>query len=261
MALSEDAELAVFENKPGTVHEWYLPANRLLRTIAMPTERSHWSVDLNIFGDSDILAVLGTYVGDNCRFWNIHSGVEQTQWKLTRPVRRDGPFFKVEKQASAVAVDKRAGKVALACADTIVALEFVGGKELWRAKADDGAYISRLKISPDGRWLISGDVHDGIIRVWNLDTGKKLNWAIQPPAWRVVTPLVFAISPDSKTIATGAQDGAVRLWDLTTGKERRCFWGHVGWVTFLRFAPDGKSLASGSEDTTVLIWNLDSLAQ
>jgi WD40 repeat protein len=262
IAFSENAEVAVFENKPGAVFAWYLPGDRLLRTFTMPTKRSHWSGHLNVYGDSDILAVLGTYAGDTCRFWNIHSGVEQTQWKLAKPVIKQWRHFKdEERQISAIAIDKRAGKVAQAFADTLVVLEFVGGKEIWRAKADDGSYISRLKISPDGQWLISGDSHEGIVRVWNLDSGKKCDWAIEPPGRNVITGPVFAISTDSKTIATGGQDGAIRLWDIVTGKERRSFSGHEGWVTFLRYAPDGKSLASGSEDTTVLIWDFEAPAR
>lgn len=55
-----------------------------------------------------------------------------------------------------------------------------------------------------------------------------------------------AFSPDSKTLATGADDDQIRLWDVATGKEKRAFrTGRVGaQATQLYYMPDGKSLAS-----------------
>jgi WD40 repeat protein len=204
-------------------------------------------VDVNLFGDADILTVLGKRIGDTCRFWNVHSGAEQTNWIVHRPDVG---------QISAVAVSKLDGKVALAFANTVVLLDFVSGKEVWRERAGDGEYISRLKFSPDGRSLLSGETRKGTIRLWDFESGKKSNWVVTPPGRRMSMNCVFAIAPDGKTIATGGQDGMVRLWDMATAKEKRYFAGHQACITCLRFSPDGKRLASGSDDTTVLIWDL-----
>jgi WD40 repeat protein len=249
IALSEKADMAAFENSSGKIQIWYLPGDRLIRTFTDPAAKSNGRVDLNLFGDADILTVLGKYIDDTCRFWNVHSGAKQTKWIVDRPDVR---------QISAVAISKLDGKVALAFADTVVLLDFVSGKELWSERAGDGEYISRLKFSPDGRSLLSGDKSEGTIRLWDFESGKKTNWAVTPPGHRVVTNCVFAIAPDGKTIATGGQDGVVRLWDMATARERRSFAGHQGWITCLQYSPDGKTLASGSEDTTVLIWDLAS---
>src|SRR4051794_33199276 len=47
-----------------------------------------------------------------------------------------------------------------------------------------------------------------------------------------------AVSPDSKTIATGARDGTLALWDLGTGKDLA--WFRVrGTVFSVAFSPDG----------------------
>jgi WD40 repeat protein len=56
-------------------------------------------------------------------------------------------------------------------------------------------------------------------------------------------PFTLAVSPDSRTLATG-EDGVVRLWDLATGKETRSFsFPDVFWIREVTFSPDGTRLA------------------
>lgn len=68
----------------------------------------------------------------------------------------------------------------------------------------------------------------------------------------------LAISPDGKTLASGAWDHTVRLWNLSAGREVATLEGHKGRVNAVCFSPDGKTLASGGDSAEgggeVLLW-------
>jgi WD40 repeat protein len=118
-----------------------------------------------------------------------------------------------------------------------------------------------LVFSPCGRWLASWHSADGIIRVWNVASGK-LRFQIlggekpRPYLESFARPLAF--SPDGQMLAASNIAGTddVQVWEVATGKLRRQFQGHGQTVTALAFSPHGRWLASGSKDTTILVWDL-----
>ena len=57
---------------------------------------------------------------------------------------------------------------------------------------------------------------DGVIRVWNADTGAEIR---QFPETRGTSAVTFA--PDGKLVALGNNDGSVRLLDAADGTEKR----------------------------------------
>src|SRR5262249_3225612 len=79
-----------------------------------------------------------------------------------------------------------------------------------------------------------------------MPTGKVLHTLQPGPTVRSV-----AMSPDGKTLATGADDNVVQLWDVATGKPGTKLAGHTDWVLALTFSPDGKQLASGGHHGVV----------
>ena len=97
---------------------------------------------------------------------------------------------------------------------------------------------------------------DGIIRLWNIQTGTCLqtieahnNWV-----WQI------ACSPDGKTIATCSDDVTIKLWDSTSGScmgaLQMTLRGHTdGGIWTLNFSPDSQQLISGGQDGTLRIWS------
>ncbi|MGQ4648222.1 protein kinase domain-containing protein [Lyngbya aestuarii] len=66
----------------------------------------------------------------------------------------------------------------------------------------------------------------------------------------------LAISPDGKTLVSGAGDKSIKIWSLPSGEPQNTFTGHSGEVYALAMSQDGETIVSGSYDNTIRIWNL-----
>jgi WD40 repeat protein len=113
--------------------------------------------------------------------------------------------------------------------------------------------IKSLTFSPDSRILASGGAeNDGIIRLWNTETGKKLG-IINRAQKTAVESLV--ISPDGQNLISCSDDDTINLWNLRTSKFTRSFVGHTSNVLSLAVTPDSKVLVSGALDG-IRLWDL-----
>jgi WD40 repeat protein len=69
-----------------------------------------------------------------------------------------------------------------------------------------------------------------------------------------------AVSPDGRTVATGAINGSLRLWDIRDPARPAAigasFAGHTSYVYSVAFSPDGRTVASAGADRTVLLWDI-----
>lgn len=128
------------------------------------------------------------------------------------------------------------------------------------------ADIKAIAFAPDGKTLASGEWSGGIVRLWDVYTGKE-RLPIEVYAenadtgagrgFHPVSIVALAFSPDGKLLATAGDEEAVRLWDVRTGEERHRFVGHQGpGIHGLAFSPDGKTLVSVGRDTTMLVWDV-----
>ncbi len=63
----------------------------------------------------------------------------------------------------------------------------------------------------------------------------------------------LAISPDGRTLATGAgySETNIKLWEVSSFRPLGVLTNHQGWISDLRFSPDGQTLASSSADQTI----------
>ncbi len=120
-----------------------------------------------------------------------------------------------------------------------------------------GGTTHAVACSPDARTIATaGD--DGIVRLWNADTGSPLA-ELKGHASRVNA---LAFSPDGSLLASAGDDATVRLWDprTSTGVCLGELKGHMGPVRAVAFASDGRSLATGSADRSIRLWDSTSHA-
>ncbi len=133
----------------------------------------------------------------------------------------------------------------------------------WFKPPQQQFHTSSCLITPDGKTCFEsgvridnkkGAVRGGLVRVWDVDTGKQRGTleGHKGAVWSL------ALSPDSKVLATGAED-TVRLWDVETLKCFAVLEGHTGQVRSLAFSGDGRVLASGSGDRTLKVWDVPAL--
>jgi eukaryotic-like serine/threonine-protein kinase len=170
--------------------------------------------------------------------------------------------------------------------------EGVSGRVAWTAfpHRDD---VSVLAYSPDGRWLASGSINEGVVKILDAATGREVRelkahnglcdarfspdgrvlatsgfndnlaklWDVA--SWREVhvlgrhtgPVLCVAFSPDGERLATGGSDGLIEIWDVATGQGVLSLKAHNGWIGAIAFDPDGTRLASmGRQDLALKIW-------
>lgn len=96
-----------------------------------------------------------------------------------------------------------------------------------------------------------GDFYPGLVEIYDVATWTKLDTL----SGHKGAVNAIAVSPDSRTVATGSID-SVRVWNAETGRMLETLDCHEGAVHSLAFSPDGSRLASGAADQTVKITTL-----
>lgn len=112
--------------------------------------------------------------------------------------------------------------------------------------------VKSLTFSPDGRVISGGSYNDGIIRMWNPITGKKVATITKAQTTTVESVVV---SPDGLTLVSCGSDKAINLWNFKSNQFTRSFVGHSSSVLSLAISPDSRVLVSGALDG-IRTWDL-----
>ena len=96
--------------------------------------------------------------------------------------------------------------------------------------------------------LVSASL-DQKVKLWSLPEGQDVSTLDGHKDW----VNVVAVSPDGKTLASGADD--VRIWSLPEGKHLATLKTPGSPIRVLAFAPDGKALIS-TYAGKLLFWDI-----
>jgi WD40 repeat protein len=209
------------------------------------------------------------------RRWDAETGEGRVVLEVTSPIRgfavaRDGRIvaqvgdltYAIDPQGRATKLGKGAAwcidlaefepvtdrLVAHRCDNSLAILDGSHLVEL----ATGGHMVSRVAMSPDGRWLAAG-LADRTIRLWSTQTGQVVD------VLRGHSDFVLdvAFSPDGRQLASASYDKTIRLWDLAT-RQHRVLRGHTAEITRVIWR-DADHLVTGSVDGTVRMWDAPSL--
>ena len=76
-------------------------------------------------------------------------------------------------------------------------------------RSEYGQRISKVAVSPDGRFVVAGTGPDGIAYVWERQTGRRVRSVTHGHS----TILAVSFSPDSSAVATFVP-GSIKVWGL-----------------------------------------------
>ncbi len=112
--------------------------------------------------------------------------------------------------------------------------------------------IKRLAVSPDGKYLVTGDI-SGFVKLWDL---KKKELIMDLDREKDV---VYSVdfSHDSKRVAAGYFGDTIKIWSVPDGKllvEKQGLGEQVA------FSPDGKTMACAGMYNPLTILNADTLS-
>lgn len=109
-----------------------------------------------------------------------------------------------------------------------------------------------VAISADGRLALTGSLHDGMVRLWELGTGKEIRRLRGHTDW----VHCVAFSWDGRRILSGGMDRTIRVWDALIGRQLKCMPLQTGRIIDLAISRSGEQAVSCGDDRLVRFWDL-----
>jgi len=117
--------------------------------------------------------------------------------------------------------------------------------------------VTAVSFSHDGTLIVSCAM-DGLIRIWDADSGQCLKTLVDDDN-PMCSHVLF--SPNSRYVLASTQDSTIRLWNYQTSRCLKTYTGHTNRTYSLVAAfstTGGQYIVSGSEDAKIYIWDLQS---
>ncbi len=117
--------------------------------------------------------------------------------------------------------------------------------------------VTRMSLSEDGRWLLTGTLTKAVL--WDLGGDDPTK---PERSFKRHEDDITAVGIDAKGrwVATGGADRIGFLYDLEKRRRKKPFplRRHEGTIGVISFQPTGRWLATGSDDKSIRLWDLDS---
>ena len=120
------------------------------------------------------------------------------------------------------------------------------------SEQDDSIYW--LEYLPDGQWIVTGSLRGGVVKVWNLESGKQEGALIEHSHINGL-----AVTRDGTKIITNdyeddRDDEKLRMWDVASHKLIK-EWSHPGGCFSIAISPDDQFIAGGGWN--IAIWTME----
>jgi hypothetical protein len=214
-------------SEDGTIGLWEIDGIHELR---------HWKADASAissvaFAPDGKVLVSGSEMGYSPRQWDVATGRELRVFGGHRSMVDWLSFSPDGKQLFSAADEK-----------TVLRWDLRSGREeRWFSWPTED--LDHFLPSPDGKAAATlgyGWKGDGVVRLWDIPTGKEQRILGRVKTGAMSTTRAAAFSPAGKLLAAGSGDGTVHLWEVDTGKERGRWRKLSGYIQDLAFSPDGK---------------------
>jgi WD40 repeat protein len=240
LTVSTDGKVLAVATGPNTrkVFVWEWQEGKEPREIKVPP-RGAYKVAFS--PDGKMLAT-GDDVENGIRLWDVASG---------QLLRRLGDRTDSDRSQVCFSPDGRYLAGTSSRQKALILWDPKTGKEV-RRMAGLRVGASSPVFSADSKRLAA--IGDGVVRVWDVATGKDL---VPDETAHRHAPSFVTVLADGTAI-TGGDDGTVRLWDSATGKQRRKIEVAPEWVRAVAVSPDGRWLATSElgDKHAVRLWDL-----
>lgn len=190
----------------------------------------------------------GEFPDTNVRIWDLTQGycIHQFRGRQTR--------------FPAVCMSAHGGWAAAVGDDGLLKLWNISTGRLHRKIGDHADKMKHIRMSSDGRWILSCSETSDEMKLWNADSGGCVRTLDGHATFGFVNALY--VSVDGHWALSGHasplhEDNVVCLWDLTNGQSIRTFEGHTWFVQSVCMSFDHRWAISGSADTTLRVWSIE----